>query len=155
MSEIKITDEAIKTLTPEQKITAVNARLQEDYKGDRFNSILGLHLETITEEGGVPRFSYTFYLDPIKMNLYDGLHGGLVCGEFDVAMGFAVFAYSGKKTATASLTVDFLRAANGHKFLLTVDLDHMGRKLFHASGKLYDLEKDELCATGVGTFSVA
>ena len=155
MSEIKFTDDTVLSMTPEEKIELVNARLAEDAAGDRFNSILGLRLAEITEDGGTPRFTYTFDIDPIKMNLYDGLHGGLVCGEFDVAMGFAVFVYSAKKTATASLTVDFLRAANGEHYQIAVDLDHMGRKLFHASARLYDTDNGELCATAVATFSVS
>ncbi len=154
MSEIKIIDKAIPEMTCEEKIAIVNARLAQDEEGDRFNSILGLRLAEISEEGKDPKFTYKFELDPIKMNLYGGLHGGLVCGEFDVAMGFAVFVYSGKKTSTASLTVDFLRAGNGKHYIITVELDHRGRRLFHATAKLYDTDNDELCATSVGTFSV-
>ena len=154
MSDKILMTDAILSMTPEEKIALVNSRLGLDAEGDRFNSILGLRLAEISEKGKDPVLSYTFDLDPIKMNLYDGLHGGLVCGEFDVAMGFAVFIYSGKKTSTASLTVDFLRAGNGRHYLLTVELDHRGRKLFHASAKLFDTDNDELCATSVGTFSV-
>ena len=51
MSEIKIIDKAIPAMDPEEKIAIVNARLAQDEEGDRFNSILGLRLAEISEEG--------------------------------------------------------------------------------------------------------
>lgn len=89
----------------------------------------------------------------IHMNGNGTLHGGVYSSLIDNAMGLAVSALVGFRTATISLNVSFLGAMREGRITCRSEVVHRSRRLATAEAKVYD-DNEELVALGTGTFRV-
>ncbi len=118
---------------------------------ERMNASLGLRLLSCSTEGmGSTEFEYlpkTGHENP-----YGGIHGGIVAALFDTCMGISIAARTGYFVTTTDLSVSYLRALIGGRYRIRVDFTHLGKRLASVNAKIFDTEKNELCATCMGTF---
>ncbi len=118
----------------------------------RMNESLGLELVSCDTSDGVYRTVFAYNSKEIHLNPHGGLHGGIVSALLDTCMGIAAAAVSGHKVVTTDLSVSFLKALKGKRFLIDVEITHPGRHLHSARGKIIDADTNVLCSTGQATF---
>lgn len=112
-----------------------------------FNKTLGLkYLDCGVEPNIFMDFQYIGKDE--HRNPYGGIHGGIISSLIDTATGTATAAYTGKYVTTTDMSVSFLRALFGKNFTIHVEFTHIGSKMASAIVKMYDSDKNELCATG-------
>lgn len=121
---------------------------------ERMNASLKLQLLDSSADGmegfGEAVFGYT--VNPLHLNPYGGIHGGIVAALLDTCMGTAVAARTGHFVITTDLSVSYLRALTDSHFRIHVAFTHLGRRLASVTGKIVNADTDDICATGMGTF---
>lgn len=140
------------TMTKEEFEQAIHTVIKRSsQEPDRMNASLELELLSCSTEGmGKAEFGYlskTKYLNP-----YGGIHGGIVAALLDTCMGISIAARTGHFVTTTDLSVSYLRALMGSHYRIEIEFTHLGNRLASVLGKIFDTDKDELCATGMGTF---
>jgi uncharacterized protein (TIGR00369 family) len=81
------------------------------------------------------------------------LHGGVYASLIDNAMGLAVLALVGVRTATIQMNVHFLGAVNEGRITCESEVLHRTRRTATAEAKVRDAEGN-LVALGTGAFRV-
>ena len=89
----------------------------------------------------------------IHLNGSDTLHGGVYASLMDNAMGLAVLALVGTRTATIEMNVHFLGAVNEGTITCHSEVVHRTRRTATAESKVYDADGN-LVAMGTGAFRV-
>jgi uncharacterized protein (TIGR00369 family) len=127
-----------------------------------FNRYLGLHAESIDNEGAVVHLDMR---DELIGNFQDGfLHGGVISATFDVVGGMAAMATAVlredsledtlqrlRPTSTIDLRVDYLRPGAGERFTARGSTLRAGSRVAVTRMELHN-EMDELLAVGTGTY---
>lgn len=114
-----------------------------------FSRHIGAKVETV-EPGRT-----TCYIDveDVHKNGTGTLHGGVYASLIDNAMGLAVLALVGVRTATIEMNVHFLGAVTEGRITCRSEVVHRTRRTATAEAKVYDPEGN-LVAMGTGAFRV-
>ena len=122
-------------------------------QSDRFNYCLGMEvLDCDTEGPGGPWVEYSYVPKTLHQNPYGGVHGGIISSLVDTCGGTGAVALTDKAVTTTDLSVSFLRACNGARYVVRMEYTHVGRKLVSTIAKMIDADTGELCATGMLTY---
>ncbi|MCP4309418.1 MAG: thioesterase family protein [bacterium] len=127
-----------------------------------FNRYLGLHAESIDEDGAVVHLDMR---DELIGNFQHGiLHGGVISATLDVVGGMAAMVTAAlredsiedsmqrlRPTSTIDLRVDYLRPGAGTRFTARGFTLRAGSRVAVTRMELHN-EKDELLAVGTGTY---
>jgi uncharacterized protein (TIGR00369 family) len=101
-----------------------------------------------------PGWSVIFIdIEDVHLNGAGTLHGGVYASLIDNAMGLAVLALVGTRTATIEMNVHFLGAVREGRITCRSEVVHRTRRTATAEAKVYDAE-DNLVAMGTGAFRV-
>lgn len=103
----------------------------------------------------VARGRATCYMDvaDIHKNGTGSLHGGVYASLIDNAMGLAVLALVGVRTATIEMNVHFLGAVTEGRITCNSEVVHRTRRTATAEAKVHDADGN-LVAIGTGAFRV-
>ena len=129
-----------------------------------FNRYLGLHAESIDEDGAVVHLDMR---DELVGNFQHGvLHGGVISATLDVVGGMAAMAAAVlreesmedsiqrlRPTSTIDLRVDYLRPGAGKRFTARGFTLRAGSRVAVTRMELLN-EQDDLLAVGTGTYIV-
>ncbi len=127
-----------------------------------FNRYLGLHADSIDEDGAVVHLDMR---DELIGNFQHGvLHGGVISATLDVVGGMAAMVTAVlredsiedsiqrlKPTSTIDMRVDYLRPGAGERFTARGFTLRAGSRVAVTRMELHN-EKDELLAVGTGTY---
>jgi uncharacterized protein (TIGR00369 family) len=113
----------------------------------------GKHIKSRVENVEPGRASLYIDVEDFHLNGNGTLHGGVYASLIDNAMGMAVLALVGTRTATVEMNVHFLGAVGGGRITCHADVVHRTRRMATAEAKVYD-EEGNLVAMGTGTFRV-
>lgn len=119
---------------------------------DSYSDLLGI--EGFETDGGGVRV--TLPTSARHANLGGWIHGGVLAGLLDFALGAAVVATlgDGEWTATQSLTTDFLRPGKpGARLVARARVDRRGRLAAFPSGEVLD-ESGEVLARATGVWAI-
>ena len=92
-------------------------------------------------------------IEDVHLNGAGTLHGGVYASLMDNAMGLAVLALVGTRTATIEMNVHFLGAVNEGRIVCRSEVVHRTRRTATAESKVYDADEN-LVAMGTGAFRV-
>ena len=92
-------------------------------------------------------------VEDIHLNGNGTLHGGVYASLLDNAMGLAVAALVGLRTATINLDVHFLGAVREGRITCSAEVVHRTRRIATVEAKVRDGDQD-LVAMGTGTFRI-
>ena len=92
-------------------------------------------------------------VEDIHLNGNGTLHGGVYASLLDNAMGLAVAALVGLRTATISLDVHFLGAVREGRIICSAEVVHRTRRIATVEAKVHDGDQN-LVAMGTGTFRI-
>jgi uncharacterized protein (TIGR00369 family) len=92
-------------------------------------------------------------VDEVHLNGAGTLHGGVYASLIDNAMGLAVLALVGVRTATIQMNVHFLGAVSEGRITCRSEVIHRTRRTATAEAKVRDSEGN-LVAMGTGAFRV-
>ena len=138
----------------EEKLRIANGAMEVSTETGCFDQYLGLRAVSVSEEG-TPKMCFAFEAGKDKMNRYGALHGALISGIMDEAMGMAATAFSGMEVATVSCSLNYNRGGLGENYVIEVIMEHVGRRMVSTCARLYDTDNDKLCATALGTYAVS
>ncbi|MDX2344897.1 MAG: thioesterase family protein [Acidimicrobiia bacterium] len=127
-----------------------------------FNRYLGLHADSIDEDGAVVHLDMR---DELIGNFQHGvLHGGVISATLDVVGGMAAMMTAVlredsiedsmqrlKPTSTIDMRVDYLRPGAGERFTARGFTLRAGSRVAVTRMELHN-ERDELLAVGTGTY---
>lgn len=97
---------------------------------------------------------YTFDVEEWCKNPSGGVHGGIICTLFDTATGITAVGISGMNATTTDISVSFVRPMNGNRYIFRAECSHPGKRLLRLTGKAFDAETGQLCATAMASFMV-
>ena len=128
---------------------------QLDYLARYFNEevTFSRHIGARVEEVEPGRSVITIDVTDIHLNGAGTLHGGVYASLIDNAMGLAVLALVGVRTATIEMNVHFLGAVNAGRITCRSEVVHRTRRTATAEAKVRDSEGN-LVAMGTGAFRV-
>ena len=117
-----------------------------------FDNILGRELCGYDFEE--QRISYRFETKPWQKNERGEIHGGILGGMFDSAIGtVAIYASGWKETTTVELSVSYLRPLDGDSHAVVHSyIVKNGRNLIRLRGEMVCEETGKLVATAYGTW---
>ncbi len=92
-------------------------------------------------------------IEDVHLNGAGTLHGGVYASLIDNAMGLAVLALVGTRTATIQMNVHFLGAVREGRIACRSEVVHRTRRTATAEAKVYDAGGN-LVAMGTGAFRV-
>jgi uncharacterized protein (TIGR00369 family) len=129
-----------------EQLSALSRHFEEDIT---FSRHMGARVEDV-EPGRA-----TLYIDveEFHMNGAGSLHGGVYASLIDNAMGLALIALVGVRTATVNLNVHFLGPVREGRISCTAEVVHRSRRLATLEARVHNGE-GELVALGTGTFRV-
>ena len=113
----------------------------------------GKHIKSRVENVEPGRARMYIDVEDYHLNGNGTLHGGVYASLIDNAMGMAVLALVGVRTATVEMNVHFLGAVGGGRITCHADVVHRTRRMATAEAKVYD-EEGNLVAMGTGAFRV-
>lgn len=111
------------------------------------------HIGAKVEEVEPGRSVIIIDVKDIHLNGAGTLHGGVYASLIDNAMGIAVLALVGVRTATIEMNVHFLGAVNTGRITCRSEVVHRTRRTATAEAKVRDSEGN-LVAMGTGAFRV-
>ncbi|BBL79690.1 hypothetical protein Rxycam_03120 [Rubrobacter xylanophilus DSM 9941] len=129
-----------------EQLSALSRHFEEDIT---FSRHMGARVKDV-EPGRA-----TLYIDveEFHMNGAGSLHGGVYASLIDNAMGLALIALVGVRTATVNLNVHFLGPVKEGRISCTAEVVHRSRRLATLEARVCNGE-GELVALGTGTFRV-
>ncbi|MGB3632492.1 MAG: PaaI family thioesterase [Rubrobacteraceae bacterium] len=92
-------------------------------------------------------------IEDVHLNGSGTLHGGVYASLMDNAMGLAVLALVGTRTATIEMNTHFLGSVNDGRIVCRSEVVHRTRRTATAESKVYDADGN-LVAMGTGAFRV-
>lgn len=111
------------------------------------------HIGAKVEEVEPGRASVHIDVEDVHLNGNGTLHGGVHASLIDNAMGLALIALVGVRTATVEINVHFLGAVGSGRIICNAEVVHHTRRLATVEGKVRD-EDGNLIAMGTGTFRI-
>jgi uncharacterized protein (TIGR00369 family) len=111
------------------------------------------HIMSKVEEVEPGRAVCHIDIEDVHLNGNGTLHGGVYASLLDNAMGLAVAALVGLRTATIALDVHFLGAVREGRITCTSEVVHRTRRIATVEGKVRDADHN-LVAMGTGTFRI-
>ena len=111
------------------------------------------HIGAKVEEVEPGRSVINIDVKDIHLNGAGTLHGGVYASLIDNAMGLAVAALVGLRTATIGLDVHFLGAVREGRIVCSAEVVHRTRRIATVEAKVRDGEGN-LVALGTGTFRI-
>ena len=114
-----------------------------------FSRHIGSKVETVEPGRAVCHID----VEDIHLNGNGTLHGGVYASLLDNAMGLAVAALVGLRTATIGLDVHFLGAVREGRIICSAEVVHRTRRIATVEAKVRHGE-GELVAMGTGTFRI-
>ena len=126
--------------------------MEDERSIEGYSQLLGIE-DFEVDEGKVKVHLKT---GPQHANMGGWVHGGVMTGLLDFALGVAVVAsLQGEEwTATQSLTTDFLRPGKpGETLTARARVDRRGKLAAFASGEIVDA-RGEVCARATGVWAV-
>jgi uncharacterized protein (TIGR00369 family) len=129
-----------------------------------FNRLLGLHLESLTQDNVI--VSFNMKDDLVGNFVHRILHGGVISSVLDMVGGMAAMAtlifkqpdtplseltaLLGK-SSTVDLHVSYLRPGSGARFIATAEVMRAGNQICFTKMALQN-QDDTLIASGTGTY---
>jgi uncharacterized protein (TIGR00369 family) len=128
---------------------------QLNYLAQYFNEevTFSRHIGAKVEEVEPGRSVIGIDVEEIHLNGAGTLHGGVYASLIDNAMGLAVLALVGVRTATIEMNVHFLGAVSQGRITCESEVLHRTRRTATAEAKVHDAEGN-LVALGTGSFRV-
>ena len=120
---------------------------------DRMNASLDIILETCSVTPEITG-EYTYNVKELHKNPYSWVHGGIISGLMDYAIGAAAVAYTGHLVATTDIATSFVKAMIGDRYRIKGEFTHVGSSRLNGSVKIFEWETGELCATSQVGFAV-
>lgn len=114
-----------------------------------FSKHIGAKVEEVEPGRSVVRID----IEDIHLNGAGTLHGGVYASLMDNAMGLAVLALVGTRTATIEMNTHFLGAVNEGRITCRSEVVHRTRRTATAESKVHDTGGN-LVAIGTGAFRV-
>ena len=114
-----------------------------------FSKHIGAKVEEVEPGRAVIRIE----VGDIHLNGSGTLHGGVYASLMDNAMGLAVLALVGTRTATIEMNIHFLGGVKEGTITCHSEVVHRSRRTATAESKVYD-ESGELVAMGTAAFRV-
>ena len=111
------------------------------------------HIGAKVEEVEPGRSVVYIDIEDVHMNGSGTLHGGVYASLMDNAMGLAVLALVGTRTATIEMNTHFLGSVNEGRILCRSEVVHRTRRTATAESKVYDPDGN-LVAMGTAAFRV-
>jgi uncharacterized protein (TIGR00369 family) len=111
------------------------------------------HLGSKVEEVEPGRAVCHIDVGDIHLNGNGTLHGGVYASLLDNAMGLAVAALVGLRTATIGLDVHFLGAVREGRITCSAEVVHRTRRIATVEARVRDGDQN-LVAMGTGTFRI-
>jgi uncharacterized protein (TIGR00369 family) len=111
------------------------------------------HLGSKVEEVEPGRAVCHIDVGDIHLNGNGTLHGGVYASLLDNAMGLAVAALVGLRTATIGLDVHFLGAVREGRITCSAEVVHRTRRIATFEARVRDCDQN-LVAMGTGTFRI-
>ncbi|MGF6376524.1 uncharacterized protein (TIGR00369 family) [Clostridiales Family XIII bacterium PM5-7] len=131
---------------------AIEHILERSNEQERFNKLLALTLTDCSREALWAE--YTFTVKEWSKNPSGGVHGGVISSLFDTAMGITAVGLSGMNVTTTDLSVSFVRPMNGETYTYRAECSHLGKRMLRMTGKAFNAETGELCATAMASFMI-
>ena len=100
----------------------------------------GKHIRSRVESAEPGRASLYVDVEDFHLNGNGTLHGGVYASLIDNAMGMAVLALVGTRTATVEMNVHFLGAVGGGRITCHAEVVHRTRRMAIAESNVYDDE---------------
>lgn len=116
----------------------------------RLNHMLGLGLVDCSRQECY--IEYEFSSQDWMKNPYDGVHGGITSSVVDTCMGLGAVALSQSYVTTTDLSVSFLKAMTGERYLVRVEYTQLGKRMIRCMAKVIDRKTGVLCATSMASF---
>ena len=113
----------------------------------------GKHIRSRVQSVEPGRASLYIDVEDFHHNGNGTLHGGVYASLIDNAMGMAVLALVGVRTATVEMNVHFLGSVGGGRITCHAEVVHRTRRMATAEAKVYD-EEGNLVSMGTGAFRV-
>lgn len=111
------------------------------------------HIKSKVEEVEPGKAVCHIDVEDIHLNGNGTLHGGVYASLIDNAMGLAVAALVGLRTATIGLDVKFLGAVREGRISCSAEVVHRTRRIATVEARVRNGE-DNLVALGTGTFRI-
>jgi uncharacterized protein (TIGR00369 family) len=111
------------------------------------------HIKSKVEEVEPGKAVCRIDIEDIHLNGNGTLHGGVYASLIDNAMGLAVAALVGLRTATIGLDVKFLGAVREGRITCSAEVVHRTRRIATVEARVRNGE-DNLVALGTGTFRI-
>jgi uncharacterized protein (TIGR00369 family) len=111
------------------------------------------HIGSKVEEVEPGRAVCHIDVEDVHLNGNGTLHGGVYASLLDNAMGLAVAALVGLRTATIGLDVHFLGAVEEGRITCSAEVVHRTRRIATVEAKVRNADED-LVAMGTGTFRI-
>src|ERR687883_832349 len=111
------------------------------------------HIKARVEEVEPGRAVLHVDVEDIHLNGNGTLHGGVYSSLLDNAMGLAVAALVGLRTATIGLDVHFLGAVREGRIICSAEVVHRTRRIATVEARVHDGDGN-LVAMGTGTFRI-
>lgn len=118
----------------------------------RLNRTMNLSLHDCSREEGYAEFN--FEVKEWCRNPYGDVHGGATAAIFDASLGISAAALSGKRVTTTDMSVSYLRAMGGERYIFRGEFNQVGRRMIRCSGKAIDADTGKVCATAMASFMV-
>lgn len=153
--------------TAEQQAELENGLRQGFEKAVPFHHLLGL--EVLAETPDDTRIAIAMRPDLIGNTTHQRLHGGAIAAVLDAAAGFAICVALAEKfcdetleqvgarfarVGTIDMRVDYLRQAQGKRFVAAAKVTRLGGRLASTQMELTD-DGGEIIATGAAAYVVS
>lgn len=120
------------------------------YGNSPFNNHLGIKLDTL-EEGTV---IYTLEINPMHLNVNQGVHGGVYFSILDSVMGATIRSIVKQPIVTINMSINFFApASNEDKLKASAKVLQRGTSIVTAEGNVEDAG-GRLLAKSIGTFKI-
>ena len=113
-----------------------------------------LDIKALDVDESITHVEFEFEPKEWQYNEYGGIHGGIISTIFDYAMGLPLGCVGKGYPSTVEMSVSYVRAAIGKKFVIDVEITHVGRNLGSTVAKLFNEDKSRLCATSSATYTL-
>lgn len=119
---------------------------QKELFNQGFIKYNNIELIEVTEERTVLKTK----INENSLNPYGIVHGGLLFGIADTAMGVAA-SVKGNKSVTTTANITYIKPATGKELTCIATPIKIGKTMTHLEAKIYN-EKEELVATATSSY---
>lgn len=124
----------------------IEEQLKKMEEEDGFFKHNNYHIHSVSEKEIIIRADLT----KNSNNPYGYVHGGLIFGLTDTAMGMLAVT-KGRKAVTIDSNISYLQPGSGNYLLAKAKMEKEGKKICFLSSKVYN-DKEEIIAIATSTY---